>query len=90
LSVAIVADRPARVLDPAGERRLADEAITPDLVEQLLLGHHPVAMRHEKNEDVEYLGLDVHGHSRPAQLERDSVDLSVAEGEGHRRLTLRS
>jgi hypothetical protein len=47
-------------------------------------------MRHEKNEDVEYLGLDVHGHSRPAQLERDSVDLSVAEGEDHRRLTLRS
>ena len=59
LGGAVVADGLAGGLDPAGERRLADEPVAPHLVEQLGLGHHPVAVRDEVGEHVEHLRLDV-------------------------------
>ena len=43
LLYAVVADRAAGRLDPGGQRRLGDEAITPHLVEELDLADHAVA-----------------------------------------------
>ncbi len=38
LCPAVVVDRPAGLLDAGGQRRLGDEPVAPDVVEQLLLG----------------------------------------------------
>ena len=62
----VVADGTAGGLDPARQRGLADEAVTPDRVEQLLLAHDPVGMGGEVDEHVEDLGLDG-DPSRPAR-----------------------
>ena len=47
LPVAVVVDGLANRLDAGGERRLADEAIAPDLVEQLLLADDGAAALHQ-------------------------------------------
>ena len=44
LARTVVPDRAASGLDPAGQRRVAHEPVAPDVVEQLGLGDHPVAM----------------------------------------------
>jgi hypothetical protein len=58
LRLAVVAERLAQRLDPAGQRRLAHEAVPPHRVEDLLLGDHAIALPHEEHEDVEHLRLD--------------------------------
>ena len=58
LGVPVVADRLAGLLDPAGDRRLADEPPAPDVVHQLFLGHHPFAVIHQIREHLEDLRLD--------------------------------
>ena len=89
LTVAVVADGAARRLDPTGERRLADEAVTPHLVEQLLLGHHPVPVGDQVGEHIEHLRFDLHDRTRVAQFERVAVEFAVTEHEDHRDLTPR-
>ena len=59
LGTAAVAQRLAGTLDPRCERRLADEGVTPDLLQQLALGHDPVAVLDEHDEEVEHLGLQM-------------------------------
>ena len=59
LGFPVVAQRPASRLDPACQRRLADEAPTPHGVEQLLLCDETVAIADELGQDVEHLRLDV-------------------------------
>jgi len=55
---AVIADRLPRRLDSAGQRRLGDEAIAPDRVQQLALGHDTVSLPNEHGEHVEHLRLD--------------------------------
>jgi len=69
LLYAVVADRAAGRLDPGGQRRLGDEAITPHLVEELDLADHAVAVHDQVHEDVEHLGVEGgRGRRRPASL----------------------
>src|SRR5262249_33913981 len=56
---AVVADSLARRFDAAGERRLADEAIAPNVVEELFLRHDPIALLDQVAEHVEHLRFDV-------------------------------
>ena len=71
-------------LDPAGQRRFADEPVAPDLVQQLVLRDHPRPVGQQVGEHVEHLALDVHRDAAAAQLEPIDVDLEVREQVAHR------
>ena len=75
----IVADRPPDLLDPGGERGLRDEPIAPHLVEQLLLGHDPLAMRQQVGEHVERARLEVLHSPLTADFAGGHIDSAVAE-----------
>src|SRR5215207_9868492 len=75
----VVADRPPGGLDPARQRRLADEPVTPHCVEELVLGDHPVAMADEVDEDVEHLLLHRPAHACSPELVQLEIDFAVAE-----------
>jgi hypothetical protein len=62
----VVTDGAARRLDARRHGRLADEAVAPHVVEQLVLRDDPVAVLDEIGEDAEHLWLDRHGRARPA------------------------
>ena len=81
----VVADGTAGGLDPARQRGLADEPVTPDRVEQLLLADHAVGVRGQVDEHVEDLGLDGHEQAGALQLVAIEIELAVAEGEDHSR-----
>ena len=83
LGAAGVTDGVARGLDPGRQRRLTDEPIAPDAVEQLDLGHDAVAVLHEQTQDVEHLRLDMTRLPAPAQLEAAGVELELVELEDH-------
>src|SRR5690606_14696575 len=70
-------------LDAAGEGRLADEAVAPHLVEQLLLGHDAIPVGDEVPEDVEDLGLERDHLTAGPQLERVGIELVGAEAPDH-------
>ena len=80
LPCAVVADGAAGRLDPAGQRRLADEAVAPHVVEQLRLGHDPVTVGDEIGEDVEHLPLDVYRLPGPFEPEAFQIEGEGSEG----------
>ena len=59
-------------LDPAGEGRLAHEAVAPHVVEQLFFGDHPIAVDEEIREDVEHLWFDGDRHPASASTSLSS------------------
>ena len=83
LGAPVVADRLARGLDAARQRRLAHEPVAPDVVEQLFLRHDAVAVLDEVAQHVEHLGLDVARLAPAAQLEARRVELELVELEDH-------
>ena len=83
LGDAVVAHHPARGLDPARQGRLADEAVTPDGVQQLGLGDHPRPVGHEMAQHVEDLGLDVLRLPTSLQEEPLGVEDDVPERVPH-------
>lgn len=58
LAGAVVTDRLASRLDVGRQRRLADEPITPDLVEGLFLADDLVPVLDQADEQIENLWLD--------------------------------
>ena len=83
LPVAVVVDGLANRLDAGGECRLADEAITPDLVEQLLLADDGAAALHQVREDVEGLRLELDLLTVAAQDDAGQIQLAVREPQDH-------
>jgi hypothetical protein len=83
LTAAIVANRSTSRLDAGGEGRLADETVTPDVVEELLLGDDPIPVLDKVGEHVEDLWLDRNGHTRPAELVAGEVQLVAVECVDH-------
>ena len=75
----VVAHRAARRLDPARESGLADEPIAPDVVEQFMLRHHPIAMGDQMDEDIEHPRLDVDRIVTAPQLEAHRVERVLTE-----------
>ncbi len=63
-----IADRPARGIDPAGQGRFRDGTAMPDPVNQLVLGHHAIAVFHQMDDEIEHLWLDGNGTVASAQL----------------------
>ena len=58
LGPAGVTNRLARRVDPAGQRRFGDEAVTPDVVEQIVLGDRRARPLDQVGQDVEDLAFD--------------------------------
>jgi hypothetical protein len=83
LRLPVIADRLAGLLDPAGDRRLADEPAAPDAVHQLFLRHHPIAMVHQVREHLEDLPLDPDPLTRTPQLDPRQIKLQILEGDNH-------
>lgn len=86
----VVADDPAGGLDSARKRRLADETIAPDVVEQLGLRHDTLTVRHEVPEYLEHLRLDVQRLTGPLQQEPIGIEHEVPEREPHLLMVTRS
>ncbi len=79
LAMPVVAHRAARRFDPARESGLADEPIAPDVVEQFMLRHHPIAMGNQMDEDIEHPRLDVDRIVTAPQLEAHRVEHVLTE-----------
>ena len=76
----VIVDGATGCFDPARQRRLADEAVPPHVVEQFGLGHDAVTVGDEVGEHVEDLALDVHGLPGPFEPEALEVEGKWAEG----------
>jgi hypothetical protein len=85
---AVVTERLAQCLDPAGEGRFAHEAVPPHRVEDLLLRDHAIPLPHEKDEHVEHLWLDPASATAAAELVPAQVELTVVERVDHGRQLL--
>jgi hypothetical protein len=83
LGLPIVAHRLPGLLDPAGNRRLADEPAAPDVVHQLILGHHPVAVANQVRQHLEDLRFDPDPDTRAPQLDLRQIKLHILEGDNH-------
>ena len=80
LLLPVVADGSPGRLDAGRERRLADEAVAPDVVEQLVLGDDAVAVLDQVGEHAEHLRLDRHRRAGATQLEQVGVEVESSEG----------
>jgi hypothetical protein len=83
LRPAVVAERLARGLDAARDRGLRDDAPVPDLLDDLVAGHEPVAVLHEQREQREDLRLHGARRAARAQLHPGHVQLEMAEPVDH-------
>lgn len=78
LFASTVTDRFASRFEPAAQRRLGDDTVAPDLLEQLVLGDYFVAVLNQIAEDVEDLWLQLTRHAVLPQLEEPSVEFEIA------------
>lgn len=83
LARAVIADRLAGRVDPAGQGGLGDEASVPNLVDQLVLADDPVTIFHEVDDEVENLRLHGNGNLLAAQLTPIGVEKVVPEHKLH-------
>ncbi len=79
LAAAIVADGLTGGFDARRQRRLADEPITPDVVEQLVLADHPIPVLDQVTQHLEHLGLDGDHVPGPRQLVVVRIDHDVTK-----------
>ena len=84
LFLAAVADRLARGLDPAVNRRVGNDAPTPHRRDQVVLADDPLAIADEAEQQVKDLGLDGNKLAATAQLAPRSIEQMIAEPELHR------
>src|SRR5262249_27061649 len=80
---AVVAERLARRLDPAGERGVGYDALLPDALEDLVPGDDAMAVLQQKHQQVEHLRLDRDDLVIPPQLEGGGVDDATVDTEDH-------
>jgi hypothetical protein len=83
LPVAVVAHRLAGGIDAARQRRLRDDPPVPDRCDQVVLGHHPVAVLHEIEQQVENLRLDRDRLGAAPQLSSGLVEAELAKRKPH-------
>jgi len=79
----VVVDRLADRFDACGQSRLADEAIAPHFVEQLLLAHDAAAPLHEAGEHVEGLRFELDFLPVAPQHDAGQVELAVGKPQYH-------
>jgi len=74
-----VSDRAAGLLNARLQRRLADELLGPEMLEEILLGDKAVAVRDEVAQDVEYLRAQVDTPSSTAQFTAARIERIITE-----------
>jgi len=79
LSLAIVADRGSRRVDPAGHRRVGDGTAAPDPGNQIVLADHTVAVLDQIDQQVEHLRLDSDALARAMQFAPVGVERAIHE-----------
>ncbi len=80
-----VADGQAGSSQRGGERALADEPVAPHQVEQLVLGHHTIAVLDEMTQQVQCPRLDVDRYARTPQDMTETSTTSPGTGSRARR-----
>ena len=85
LGPTVVPESTPQGLDPTGECRLADESGAPDLGQQLLLSHHPVAFPDQHHQYVKHLWFDRDQPCVVTDLASVDVDHEVPEAVADRR-----
>ncbi len=83
LGGAVVADRLAGGLDPAGHGRLGHDPAVPDPLDDLFAGQQTAGVLHQQPQQGEHLGLDRDGLVRAAQLVRVAVEPAILEQVDH-------
>ena len=68
LALAIVADRSARGVDPAVERRFRDDPSAPDRSQKVVFADDPVTVSDQEGKQVEHLRFDRQQGRPPAEL----------------------
>ena len=68
LAMAVVADRLARGVNAAGQRRIGHDPAAPDRRDEIVLGDDAIAVLHHVDQQVEYLRLDCNRLGAAAQL----------------------
>ena len=76
-----VTHRGARRVDGGRQRALAHDHARPDLLEQLALGDHPVAVPRQVLQEVERLRLNLDPRPAETQLAQSVIELELAEVE---------
>nr|WP_246175437.1 hypothetical protein [Bradyrhizobium paxllaeri] len=79
LVVSVVTKRAPGAIDAAGERGFGNDPAIPDRLDQFVLADDTVMVAHEVNDEIEYLGLDMHGFAQPAQLMLTEIDFIFGE-----------
>ena len=83
LSLAVIAENLARRLDPAGHRRLRDDAPIPHLLNDLVLGYQALSVIHQQREQCQTLEARRQTSSARAKLHLGRIQLERAESVNH-------
>ena len=83
LLLAAVADRLARGIDAAGQRRFRNDAAAPDRVDKVVLADDALAVLHQVIEQVEHLRLDGNRVGAAPQLAPVRVEHMIAKEKLH-------
>src|SRR5438128_2610403 len=79
LRFSAVTDSLARFLQSGGERRLGNDPILPQFLQQFFFRDHSIAVLGEIREHIEYLRLYSAGATPAPQLEQAQIELEVTE-----------
>src|SRR5581483_6904970 len=83
LVAAVVVDRLAHGVDPAGQGRFGHDASVPDLVEQFVLADHAIAVLDEIEQNVEHLRLQRDALAGAAQLPPIDIKYMICKEKSH-------
>ena len=83
LILAAVADRLARGVDPARQRRFGDDAAVPDRLDQIVLGDDVVAVFDQVNQQIEHLRLDRDALAAAGQFAEVDIEHMVGKVKLH-------
>ena len=83
LPLAAVADRLARGVDAAGERRFGDDAAVPDRGDEIVLADHAVAVFDQEDQQIEDLRLQRNQRAVPPQLAAIGVKCMICKEKLH-------
>ena len=84
-ALAVIADRGARGVDAAVERRVGNGPVAPDLSDQLVLADEAVALLDQKKQQIEHLWLQGNTNPVPAQLAQLAVKLMIFKAKSQTR-----
>ncbi len=83
LRLAVIAERLPRRFHAARHGRVRDDAAVPDLLDDLVLRDHALAVLDQEREQREDLGLEVTALPSDAQLDGGEIQLELTEPVDH-------